>query len=97
MDTTFYVYILECSNNAYYTGYTNDLNRRYRAHIDGSAKCKYTNSFKPLRIVQSWAIQGSKSNAMKVEAYVKKLSKKEKERLILNPQKIKTIFIDLIL
>lgn len=92
----YYIYILECSNNTYYTGYTNDLNRRYQAHVDGSAKCRYTRSFKPLRIAQSWTIHSSKSNAMKIEAYVKKLSKKEKEQLVLNPDKIKAIFNELV-
>jgi putative endonuclease len=86
MKTTCYsVYILLCDNGAYYTGYTTDLKRRYQEHVEGTGKCKFTKSFKPLRIAQSWEIQGSKSLAMKIEKRIKMLSKKEKEQLILQP------------
>ncbi len=89
MDTLYYiVYILICSNGAYYTGYTTDLDRRYQEHLQGTAKCKFTRSFKPLSIAQSWKIYGSKADAMKIEKYIKSLSKKDKEQLILFPEKI---------
>ncbi|MCH9644007.1 MAG: GIY-YIG nuclease family protein [Gammaproteobacteria bacterium] len=82
---TYYIYILECSNGNYYTGYTTDLERRYQEHLDGSDKCKYTRSFPPLRIAQYWEISGSASDAMKLEYAIKKLSKREKKSLIENP------------
>ena len=78
----FWVYILLCENNSYYTGYTTDLDRRYQAHLDGTAKCKYTRSFRPVCIAQSWKIVGGKAQAMKVERYIKKLPRSEKEKLI---------------
>lgn len=80
----YWVYILLCENNGYYTGYTADLEKRYAAHIDGVAS-KYTRSFKPVRIAQSWEISGGKSLAMKIEKYIKKLSRTQKEKLIANP------------
>lgn len=92
MKPIFYVYILKCDNGAYYTGYTNNLEKRYQAHLDGRAS-KYTNSFKPKKIAQSWIIEGSKSLAMKVEAYIKKLPRKAKEELILNPISLKNILL----
>jgi putative endonuclease len=82
----FWVYILHCKNDTYYTGYTNDIEKRYQSHLDGTSKCKYTMSFKPLRIAQCWKIDGSKSSAMKIEAYIKKLSRIEKEKIISDPE-----------
>ncbi len=81
----YWVYILQCNNNAYYTGYTTDLSRRYQEHLNGSAKCKYTRSFKPLRIAQSWQVNGDKASAMQIELFIKKMIRKEKEKLIVNP------------
>lgn len=83
---TYWVYILHCNNGSYYTGYTTDLGRRYQEHLAGTAKCKYTRSFKPLSIAQSWQINGDKSMAMRVEKNIKAMSKKEKQRLILFPE-----------
>lgn len=80
----YWVYILLCENDSYYTGYTTDLTKRYCAHLNGKGRCKYTRSFKPLRIAQSWKVN-SKSLAMKIEQYIKKLSRKEKEEIIANP------------
>lgn len=81
----FWVYILYCENDTYYTGYTTDMEKRYQAHINGTGRCKYTRSFKPLRIAQCWKINNNKSFAMKIEAQIKKLTRAEKEELILNP------------
>ena len=81
----YWVYILHCENNTYYTGYTNDLAKRYKSHINGTGKCKYTRSFKPLGIAQCWKINGDKSLAMQIERYIKKLSRIEKEKIIARP------------
>ena len=81
----YWVYILLCENNSYYTGYTNSLEKRYKAHVDGTSKCKYTRSFKPIKIAQAWEIQEGKAAAMKIERYIKKLSRCEKEKIILEP------------
>lgn len=84
----YWVYILYCSNDTYYTGYAADLLKRYQSHLDGSGKCKYTRSFKPLKIIQSWKIKGDKTVAMKAECYIKSLSRSEKEILIASPKKL---------
>ncbi len=81
----FYVYILLCNNNTYYTGYTNNLEKRYQSHVNGTGKCKYTRSFKPVKIAQSWVIDGDKATAMQLERAIKKLSRSEKENIIANP------------
>jgi len=80
----YWVYILLCSNNAYYTGYTTDLEKRYASHVKGTAS-KYTRSFKPIKIAQSWQINESKSVAMRMERFIKKLSRAEKEKIIACP------------
>ena len=81
----YWVYILLCENHAYYTGYTHDLFKRYQAHVTGASRCKYTRSFKPVAIAQNWQINGSKALAMQLERQIKRLSRAEKEQLILNP------------
>lgn len=81
----YWVYILLCENNTYYTGYTHDLAKRYQSHINGTGKCKYTRSFKPIRIVQSWEISGNRADAMRIERYIKALSRVEKETIIACP------------
>ncbi|MFI4956618.1 MAG: GIY-YIG nuclease family protein [Gammaproteobacteria bacterium] len=89
-ETKYWVYILQCSNNSYYIGYTNDLAKRYRSHVDGTGKCKYTKSFKPIKIAQCWEITGEKSFAMHIERSIKKLSRSEKEVAIANPASMLT-------
>jgi len=81
----YWVYILRCENNTYYTGYTNDLAKRYKSHVTGKGGCKYTRSFKPLGIAQSWRVSESKVLAMQLEREIKKLSRVEKENIISNP------------
>lgn len=84
-NTCYWVYILHCHNDTYYTGYTCDLEKRYQSHVDGTGQCKYTRSFKPIRIAQSWKIEGNKALAMRIERQIKQLSRTEKENLIENP------------
>ncbi|MES2219078.1 MAG: GIY-YIG nuclease family protein [Pseudomonadota bacterium] len=86
----YWVYILHCQNDSYYTGYTTDLMRRYQAHLDG--KCKYTRSFKPLAIAQAWKISGTKGSAMRIENFIKKLSREGKEQLLLKPESLLEFF-----
>ncbi|WED42945.1 GIY-YIG nuclease family protein [Legionella cardiaca] len=81
----YWVYILLCQNNSYYTGYTNNLVKRYQSHVSGTGKCKYTRSFKPIAIARCWKISGDKAQAMRLERYIKKLSRQEKEKIIAEP------------
>ncbi len=88
----YWIYILHCENNTYYAGYTTDLNRRFQEHLAGTAKCKYTRSFKPLKIAQCWQVSGDKALAMKVERYIKKIPKREKLNLIQSPELLEQVF-----
>jgi putative endonuclease len=89
---TYFFYILECVNGAYYTGYTTDMERRYREHCDGSGKWKYTRSFPPKRIAACWEIQSeTASEAMKFEMAVKGLTKELKKNFIDNHENLKQL------
>ncbi len=82
----YWVYILLCENQSYYTGYTDNLEKRYRSHLNGTGGCKYTRSFKPLGIAQCWLINNDKLLAMRLEREIKKLSKKQKMAIISCPE-----------
>ena len=88
---TYQVYMLECSNGAYYTGYTTDIKRRYQEHLEGSSKCKYTRSFPPLRLAAYWELDCDLSEALKIERLIKKLSKPQKQTLVSNTDLLKNI------
>ena len=76
-----FVYMLECSNGSYYTGYTTDVERRYKEHQAGSKKCRYTRSFPPVKLAAYWQF-ATRSDALVVENDIKKMSKLEKQQLI---------------
>jgi putative endonuclease len=86
----YWVYILLCDNQSYYTGYTDNLEKRYRSHLNGTGGCKYTRSFKPLGIAQSWIIKGDKILAMQIERSIKKLTRQQKTHLINHPDSLST-------
>lgn len=76
----YYVYILRCSDNTLYTGYTVDLVNRLSKHNLGLAS-KYTRVRLPVEMVYFEELE-SKSLAMKREIQIKKFKKPEKENLI---------------
>ena len=76
-----YVYIIECINNSFYTGYTTDLERRYKEHQQGTRKCRYTRSFPPKKLAAAWQFD-SLSDALVMEKEIQKMSKKQKQQLI---------------
>lgn len=80
-DMQYYVYMIECINNHYYTGYTTDVLRRYKEHENGSVKCKYTRSFKPVKLAAYWTFN-TRTEAMRIEKRIKQLSRNEKVKLI---------------
>ncbi len=81
----YFVYVLECSNGAHYTGYTTDMARRYAEHLEGSGKCKYTRSYPPKALAACWELHLDLSHALKIERSIKKLTKKEKVALVKKP------------
>lgn len=75
-----YTYILRCADGTYYTGWTNQIRRRLLAHNSGKG-AKYTKGRGPVRLVYL-EISDTKEAAMKREAAIKKLTRKEKEALM---------------
>lgn len=71
-----YVYVLQCRDGSLYTGWTDDLDRRLRAHIAGKAS-KYTRSRLPVRLAAWFALEDA-SSARSLEVRFKRLSRRQK-------------------
>lgn len=82
-----YVYILQCSDNTLYTGWTNNLNKRLETHSKGKG-AKYTKCRLPVKLVYFEEFE-DKVPAQKREYAIKQLTRKEKLELILSGLKMK--------
>ncbi len=86
----YFIYIIECHNGSYYTGYTTDIERRYQEHCQGSSKCKYTRSFPPRSLAGVWFFaEASLGEILALEAKLKKLTKPKKQALVACPSRLK--------
>jgi len=88
MQKVYILYILECQDGRLYTGYTTDLKRRYLEHVAGSHKSKFTRGNPPKKIAQSWQFSCTLSAILKLEYYVKSLTRAQKLDLIIAPEKL---------
>ena len=75
-----FVYILKCSDNTLYTGWTTDLSRRIQTHNEGKG-AKYTRARLPVELVYFEQLN-NKSDALKREYAIKQLTRKNKLELI---------------
>lgn len=80
MEKKWTVYILECSDGTLYTGITDDLERRLKAHNAGRG-AKYTRGRGPVTLRYREAAQ-DKGSALKRECELKRLRKSEKMAII---------------
>ena len=78
-----YVYILRCRDNTYYTGATNDLRARVVKHNNGDG-AKYTRGRRPVNIVYTEKLP-TKRRALRREAEIKKWSRSRKAALVKGP------------
>ena len=76
----FYVYMLRCVDGSLYTGWTDDLERRTKAHNEGKGG-RYTRSHRPVELVYSEELP-SKSAAMRRECEIKSFKRDEKQKLL---------------
>lgn len=76
----YFVYMLRCRDGSLYTGITNNVKKRLAAHNAGTA-AKYTRSHRPVTLCYLEEAE-DKSAALRREAELKKLTKKEKEDLV---------------
>ena len=80
MSTKHYAYLLKCSDDSLYAGYTTDIDRRENEHNKGVGS-KYTRPRQPSTIVH-YEVFDTRSEAQSREAAIKKLTRLEKEKLI---------------
>lgn len=88
----YYTYIMRCEDGSLYTGITTDVERRFKEHqgkLSGGAK--YTKGRIPIKVEVMWQ-SDNRSLASKLEYRIKKLSKVDKETLILNPHLLEKLF-----
>ena len=74
------VYMARCADDTLYTGCTNDLEQRIKAHNAGKG-AKYTMPRLPVKLVW-WQPAADKSHALRLEFEIKTMSKKEKLKMI---------------
>jgi putative endonuclease len=77
----YYVYILKCSDNSYYTGVTNNLQKRFMEHQSGRDSASYTFTRRPVQLV-FFAEFSDIEIAIAKEKQIKRWSKRKKEALI---------------
>ena len=76
----YFIYIVKCADETYYTGYTTNIEKRIKAHNEGKG-AKYTRCRLPVELVY-WEEYGEKSQALKREYAIKQLTRKQKQQLI---------------
>lgn len=74
-----YIYIVECKDKTLYTGYTNNLDKRIKAHNDKKG-AKYTRGRTPV-VLKYYEEFDNKVDAMKRESQIKKLKRVKKVKL----------------
>jgi putative endonuclease len=79
---TWFLYVIRTVDNCLYAGIATDVRRRFLEHADGGRKAaKYLRAHKPASLVFFTAI-GGRSLALKVEYRFKRLTKRDKEKII---------------
>ncbi|WP_336665037.1 GIY-YIG nuclease family protein [Elizabethkingia meningoseptica] len=78
---TYYVYIVKCSDNSYYTGVTNDLDKRINEHNSGYNPESYTYLRRPVELVFHYE-SNDINQAIAFEKQIKGWSRKKKEAII---------------
>ncbi|PQJ36368.1 endonuclease [Salinibacter sp. 10B] len=79
-DANHYVYVVECTDGTYYTGYTTDVERRITEHNDGTG-ARYTRGRRPVELVHVESFD-TQSDAMQREYAIKQLRRSAKEALV---------------
>ena len=78
--TVSYIYVVECADKSFYTGYTIDIVRRIKLH-NAKKGAKYTRARGPVTLVYFEEYE-TKSEAIKAESSFKKLTRMQKEQYI---------------
>lgn len=75
-----YTYILQCKDGTYYTGWTNNIEKRVKDHNEGRG-AKYTKPRLPVALVYYETFE-TKEEAMRREYAIKQMTRREKEQLM---------------
>lgn len=76
VQNSWFLYLLECKNGAFYAGITNNLEARFAAHVAGKG-AKYTRANPPIKILAS-KLYPDRSTASVAEAQLKQLPRQQK-------------------
>ena len=76
----YYVYIILCEDESYYTGYAQDVWSRFNQHLRGTG-ARYTRMHKPLKLVYVESYN-SRREAMRRERQIKRLNHTRKLELV---------------
>lgn len=76
-----YTYMVKCADGTLYTGWTNCVEKRLKAHNEGKAGAKYTRAKRPVELVY-YEEYATKEEAMRREYAIKQLTRKEKLKLM---------------
>jgi putative endonuclease len=79
-----YVYIIENRLAHYYTGICTDIERRFVEHQSSGPRCAKALKGKGPLVLKFWCIVDTHSEALKIEIWIKKLSKPNKIKLVNN-------------
>jgi putative endonuclease len=82
-DTSWFVYLIECSNGCIYTGISTDVERRYATHVSGRG-ARYTRANPPVRLLLAMLV-GDRAEAGRAEYRIRRLSPAAKRALAADP------------
>ena len=82
MDHKAYMYVVECCDGSYYTGYTTDVKKRIAVHNSGKG-AKYTRARLPVKLIYAEGFD-SKEEAMSAEALFKRKTRSKKVRYLID-------------
>lgn len=77
---TWFIYVLRCKDDTFYTGVTKDIDRRLKMHNNGKAS-RYTRTRRPVALIYQEKARG-RAKALVRECAIKAMSRKIKEKLI---------------
>ena len=88
----YWVYIVECADGTYYTGIARDVQRRLMEHNGANGKgARYTSARRPVALIYEVSCE-TRSEALRAEIRIKRLSRREKEMLIARrPRDVKAV------
>ena len=80
-EKAWFLYVLRCADDTFYTGTTTDITRRINEHNTKKCGAKYTKTRRPVELI-FWLDFENRSQAQKAEYKFKKLTRAQKEKTI---------------